>query len=270
MTDDWRGILHPARLPTFHRLPAPAPVADLVRWFWVPEWDLESGQVSRQEVLPFPAGNLVVQDRHCALFGPTTRRSVRELRGRGWAVGALLRPAGLAALTDDPGALRDGERDGPAGLAAAVTSAWEGSAHPREAAVAAFADRLAATLDPPGDDALLANRMADLIDSDPTVLRVDDLAARLGRSERSVQRLAARHVGLPPLAMIRRRRLQEAAARLRTDPAVSLAELAAALGYSDQAHLTADFRTVLGLTPGRYRDDGRADPPTRGPDAPST
>jgi hypothetical protein len=27
---------------------------------------------------------------------------------------------------------------------------------------------------------------------------------------------------------------------------------------------------VLGLTPGRYRDGGRADPPAHGPDSPGT
>lgn len=53
--------------------------------------------------------------------------------------------------------------------------------------------------------------------------------------------------------MIRRYRLQEAAQRLRDDPAVTIAQVAADLGYADHAHLTTDFRTVLGLTPNRYR-----------------
>ncbi len=53
--------------------------------------------------------------------------------------------------------------------------------------------------------------------------------------------------------MIRRRRLQEAAERVREDPAVPLAVLATELGYADQAHLTRDFRAVLDFTPGSYR-----------------
>ena len=55
--------------------------------------------------------------------------------------------------------------------------------------------------------------------------------------------------------MIRRRRLQEAAQRLREQPDTELAALAAELGYADQAHLAGDFRTVLGLTPSGYRAD---------------
>ena len=43
---------------------------------------------------------------------------------------------------------------------------------------------------------------------------------------------------------------------------VSLADMAAELGYSDQAHFTHDFRTVTGMTPGAYLRDqpGRTAP----------
>ncbi|MGB4136954.1 MAG: AraC family transcriptional regulator, partial [Microbacterium sp.] len=35
MVDPTRGVLYPARLPEFHRVPAPAP--ELAVWFWIPE-----------------------------------------------------------------------------------------------------------------------------------------------------------------------------------------------------------------------------------------
>ena len=47
------------------------------------------------------------------------------------------------------------------------------------------------------------------------------------------------------------RRLHEAAERLRTDDR-SMSELAALLGYADQAHFTRDFSRVTGTTPGRF------------------
>jgi AraC-like DNA-binding protein len=37
------------------------------------------------------------------------------------------------------------------------------------------------------------------------------------------------------------------------DPRATLATVAVDLGYSDQAHLANEFRSVLGLTPGAYR-----------------
>jgi AraC-like DNA-binding protein len=56
--------------------------------------------------------------------------------------------------------------------------------------------------------------------------------------------------------MIRRYRLQEAAQRLREDPSLTISQVAAELGYADHAHLSADFRNVLGFTPSSYRPRG--------------
>jgi hypothetical protein len=69
-----------------------------VRWIWIPEWSLPPGRELRQEILPFPACNLVVEPDGITLVGPPTRRSERVLSGSGWAVGALLRPAAAPAM----------------------------------------------------------------------------------------------------------------------------------------------------------------------------
>jgi AraC-like DNA-binding protein len=138
---------------------------------------------------------------------------------------------------------------------AAAMAAPDAPQERRAAAVDAFADWVVDHLASPDDEGRLANAVARLVDEDPDVLRVADVATRLGVSVRTVQRLASRYIGVPPSAMIRRRRLQEAAQRLREQPGTELAALAAELGYADQAHLANDFRTVLGLTPSRYRTD---------------
>ncbi len=253
-----RGVLYPARLPSFHRLPAPPRVAALVRWFWIPEWDIADGQVSRQELIAFPACNLVVESTAVGVAGPTTRRSFRDLTGRGWAVGALLRPAATGHLVADPAGLRDryAPVDEPtlhAAVSAAMTGEVEGDVR-RARATAAFADWLAETVPQPGAKGQLANAVAELIEGDPTIRQVDDAADRLHISVRTLQRIARRHIGVTPAAMIRRRRLQEAAEQLRGDPGMSIAAVAADLRYSDHAHLVRDFRAVLGFTPSAYRD----------------
>src|SRR5689334_25347207 len=102
-----RGVLYPARLPTFERIPPPRPVEQFVRWFWIPEWQIQPGRSSRQHLIAFPACNLVVEPDAVGLAGPTTRSSYRDLTGTGWAVGALLRPAAVPYLVADPAALRD-------------------------------------------------------------------------------------------------------------------------------------------------------------------
>lgn len=254
---DRRGVLYPARLPTLVRLPPPEAVSSFVCWFWIPEWCIAAGRVSRQHLIAFPACNLVVEPDAVGLSGPATRRSYRDLTGTGWAVGALLRPAAVPSFTGTPADLQDTYQTVELpDLQARVADAMNGPADPPERhrlAVNAFADWLTASVPPPCPEAQLANAMAELIDSDPGVLRVEDVAGRLHVSTRTVQRLARRYVGLPPLTMIRRRRLQEAAQQLRIDPRTSLAQLAAHLGYADQAHLSTDFRAVLGFTPSAYR-----------------
>lgn len=250
--DQRRGVLYPERLPDFRRVPAPERVRDLVSWFWIPQWELPDGVVSRQELVAYPALNLVVQPEAVTLSGATTRASSRELRGRGWAVGALLRPEAVAALIEDPAAIRDAEHEFPAPeLHGPVAEAMADA--DIAAAVAAFADWLSARVGEVSASARLAGAMADLLMTDRTVLRAEDAAVRLAVSMRTLQRLAHRHVGIPPLAMIRRRRLQEAAQRLRDDPQTELAMLAAELGYADHAHLAGDFRAVLGISPSTYR-----------------
>lgn len=258
-----RGILHPARLPTFTRVPAPAEAAHLVRWFWIPEWDVDAGRVSRQHVVGHPGCNLVVDSREggfAGFAGPTTRASHQDLRGRGWAVGALLQPAAVPAFTADPAADRDDYRrlDEPAlvrDVTAAVTSTTPDRRERAAGVLARFVLERVGTVE---EDALAANAFVALVEADPSLVRVEDVAARLARSPRTLQRLARRYVGLPPAAVVRRRRLQEAAERVRSDPGADLAGIAADLGYADHGHLTREFRRVLGTAPSEYRRDARS------------
>jgi len=257
-TIDPRGVLYPARLPTFHREPSPEELGGLVRWFWIPRWRLAAGRTSRQELLPFPASNLVVAWDGVTLSGPSSRASHRDLRGTGWAVGMLLRPAALPSLGVEPESIRDAEVvfDAP-GLLQTVSTAMADpdEATGRRLAVAACARWCTRHLRTPEGDGVLANAMEELVAADRTIVRVEQLAEALGVTTRAVQRLAKRYIGLTPLAVIRRYRLQEAAQRLRDEPDVTISQVAAELGYADHAHLSGDFRTVLGFTANDYRRD---------------
>ena len=256
MVGSFKGILYPARLPTFHRVPAPESVTNLVQWFWIPEWDIEPGHTSRQHLIAFPTSNLVVQRDLVEFAGPTTRRSHRDLTGRGWAVGALLRPALVPRFTADPGSLQNTQLPLPlADLHASVSEAMSGTdpGERRQRAVEAFTGWLVAQGPEVSEEGLLANAMMDIIGTCTDVTRIEDVARRLFVSPRTLQRVARKYIGLSPSAIIRRRRLQEAADRSRTDPATDLAAIAAELGYTDHAHLTNDFQKTLGFTPSTYR-----------------
>jgi AraC-like DNA-binding protein len=123
----------------------------------------------------------------------------------------------------------------------------------RQHAVEAFAGWLVAQRPEVSEEGILANAMMDIIGTCSDVLRIEDVAARLFVSPRTLQRVAGKYIGLSPSALIRRRRLQEAADRSRTDQAADLAGIAAEFGYTDHAHLTNDFQKTLGFTPSTYR-----------------
>lgn len=102
---------------------------------------------------------------------------------------------------------------------------------------------------------VLAEDVSDLvalIAADAAVRRVSDLVRVSGRSERTLDRLFARYVGVSPAWVIRRYRLQAAAARLTARPPADVRAVAWELGYADQAHFIRDFRATIGVTPGAY------------------
>ena len=99
--------------------------------------------------------------------------------------------------------------------------------------------------------------VAATAERDRSVCRVEQLAAAAGTSVRTLQRLFDQHVGVSPSFVIRRWRIIEAAEAARTalDGGADWrgwASVAAELGYSDQSHLTRDFRRHLGTSPSAY------------------
>lgn len=251
-----KGHLTPGRpRTTLTRIPAPQKLAHLVRQFWIPQWDLQPGESVEQCVLGYPASNVVVEPEGIGLYGPTTRASTKVLRGRGWGVGALLRPAGVLLFTNDPAALLDGQKPiDNQDLHESVTAAMEAGQVQQASDLLArhIGSRAASMTSATLREGLIANQLVDLLDEDVDIHSVADLAIRLHLSQRSIQRLAARYVGMSPVLLLRRRRLQDAAERIRACPEIDLRELALELGFADQAHLTREFRTVLGCTPRRY------------------
>lgn len=235
---------------------------DLVERYWIPVWLL--AEPSTQSTLQHPVCLIVVSNTYARLYGVARGRSSVTLEGDGWAVGTMLTPAaGRLVLGASVAAITDGHID----LAEVdaidadllVAEIRQAMAHdPRDPAAHAVAieaveQRLAAYL--PVDDAgLLINDVVAWLRDHSEVTRVDELAAHVGLSERSLQRLVEQRVGLSPKWLIQRRRLHDAVLALKAGES-SLADMAADLGYADQAHFTHDFRTVTGMTPGEYLAD---------------
>ncbi|GAA2481982.1 helix-turn-helix domain-containing protein [Terrabacter carboxydivorans] len=234
---------------------------DVARRFWIPVWDVPEGRDSVQRVLQYPVCLIVVSDSYARFYGVVSGLSHTQLTGRGWAVGVMLQPAAGHLVTREPvRAMTDRFVDltavptlDGAGIARALRSVM--GAAPTDPDAQAMARELVEdalrSLLPVDEEGLLVNAIVEDVESSPELLRVDELCSRFDISERTLQRLLHKRIGLGPKWLIRRRRLQEAADRLR-DSDAELAGIAMDLGYADQAHFTRDFRLATGMTPGEF------------------
>lgn len=277
--EDTRGILSPGRMMRhveFARYPAPAELAGLVDWFWSVAWRLPMGFAHRQDVVPQPGVNVSVgcapppgadpppgpYPVRCTVNGVSTGMSTRVLRGEGWNLAAKTTTGGFGAWVDDVSVLND--------AALPVDDVLDLSAIGLDGSV------LAHSVDPQTMDdgaALLASTLARLLESRPaarielarevaavsaraerdrSIRRVDELARLTGVTRRTLQRMFATCAGVSPTWVIRRYRLLDAAEHVRDGDPVDWAALASDLGYSDQAHLTRDFTTTIGVSPAAY------------------
>lgn len=99
------------------------------------------------------------------------------------------------------------------------------------------------------------------VDDALAVLREEKSVAKtaqvLGVSARSLQRLLVTHTQQPPSFWLRLGRVRHCAQTLVNARHLSLAQLAYDMGYTDQAHMTHEFKHWFGMTPQQFY--GRAD-----------
>ncbi|QJU54897.1 helix-turn-helix domain-containing protein [Herbiconiux sp. KACC 21604] len=245
-----KGHLNPGDAGVaFDRFELGPGLGELVRHVWVVHWNLPAGETRPQRVLSYPAFNVVVQREGAVLAGPDPRVSVTELRGSGWGVGVLFRPAaGPLLATRPPRELVGKIEPFPDAPTARITTLLErgGSRHDLVAALRHWLGPLAASVDESG---MLVNRVARAAERDRDVVRASDLADRAGVGLRTLERLTREFIGVTPKWLIECRRLQEAATRLHAHPSTALSPLAAELGYADYAHFARRYTAIVGESP---------------------
>lgn len=236
------------------------PSADLEPWvdrYWTVTWDLQSGEQYEQEVLPHPAVQLAFE-AHCAtVHGIGTRRFVARLEGAGRALGVKFLPGAFTAFSARPMAdLVD--RVLPLAEVFGDPAPAFGEQVAAEADIALAIERiegLLRSLAPQRDaSAELVARLVAFVRRERSITRSRALARHAGLSQRSLQRLFERYLGLGPKWIICRARVHEAADRVAAGQAVDWAALAVELGYHDQAHLIHEFKAQVGFTPAVYAE----------------
>jgi AraC-like DNA-binding protein len=261
------GVLRPGETEQLANLRRDHPVAEdlqpYVERYWSVRWDLTGQPPFRSEVLTHPCVNLSVESGTHPRFGSAmpaalmhgvvTRRFTVDLVGAGRVTAVKFRPGGFRAFRGWLPARNSITRMRPLPGIDPVSLVANVLAEDDDAERAAVLDSCLVPLAPEPEPAyvelleLLARMMHD-----PSLVRVDDVAAGAGISVRTVQRLFARYVGVGPKAVLARYRLQDAVAAIDAGEVDDLADLAASLGWFDQAHFAREFRSVAGTTPSAY------------------
>src|SRR3546814_15568 len=257
---------------SFSRPPAAAlrPFVDLL---WAADGREPSSPTTREVVLPTGALHFVVrlEDRPLRVFrtredaagftvgaavigGARAAPYLKDNSNPCASVGALLRPGAAGLILGAPAGVFTGAHW-------ALEDVWG------RAAVERLRQRLAELSSPARRlallEAALQARLLSIRRIDPRIalalagLRsnapVSVVAERCDLSQRHFTRSFREAVGLAPKAWCRVHRFGRALERLAADPALFLADVAAAEGYADQAHFTREFRALAGLSPGAYR-----------------
>jgi len=241
------------------RAPQPT-LAHLIDRFWMVRWDLRNREPFRQEILPHPSINLVIEPDGARVWGVPTRRDARVLHGQGWALGTKFQPGAFTAITGlEAHAITNSSLPVTALLHQDLDPAL--FADPNDAlelAVAEIETRLApgADIDDPNLE-LVAAVIATMRDLAPDA-RAKEIAAKHYIAPRTLQRLFRRYVGVSPKWVLKRLRIHDAAQRLATGHEVPWTTLALDLGYYDHAHFIRDFRLIVGRSPAAYATEARA------------
>ena len=252
------GILRSRSAGRSFTLTRVAPSEDLAPWIerhWIVRWDLEGRAPHPQETLPHPCVNLVIERGRSGVFGVGTRRFEVLLEGRGQVVGAKFKPGAfqpffrrsVSELTDRMLALDEVFGGGGDALEESVLADED------DARQVAAIESFLRTRTPAPDEAV--NEVLQVVEialGDREITTVEQLTARAGLSERTLQRMFRKYVGVSPKWVIRRFRLHEAVARAEEGVMVDWASLAHDLGYFDQPHFIHDFKAQVGRSPAEH------------------
>jgi AraC-like DNA-binding protein len=259
--DEPRGhpeaILRPSEAEqtlTVDRVPASAPLADLVDYHWYVGW--RAPEPHRQQVVPQPRIHLAAEDGRLLVHGISREPFFRTLTGTGHTIGAAFHPGGFRPFLGR----------GVGGISGAVVPAGDllgvddrpvasyvlGDVTVPEM-VSALEEYLL-LLDPRPDPVVAEVRaLVDAAEHDRGITRAEQLADRASTSLRSLQRLFTDYVGIGPKWVISRFRILDAAAAAHSGEPVDWSTLATDLGFTDQAHLTRAFTSVVGTPPATYQ-----------------
>ncbi len=98
------------------------------------------------------------------------------------------------------------------------------------------------------------NYAADIIREMNNIVRIEELPGKVYISRRQLEREFMQKIGVTPKQYLRIARLNAINRYLQANTNQSLGALSYETGFSDQAHLTREFKSLVGVPPAKFRD----------------
>ncbi len=259
-----KGILDPVHAATRFELGRYLPSSELapfVEHHWTIHWDLRGQPPYISEVLPHSSINFAFTVERGWITGITTGMYSYEVKDTGSIIGTMFKPGGFYPFwKKNIATITDQEID----TVTVFPEADEGFRYrlfdmENDEAMVARVEELLLSKKPRIDQNLtLITSILETVNTDKDLRSVEMVTERFSVSERTVQYLFKKYVGVGLKWVLMRYRLLEAvelAAQLE-DPNWAL--VAADLGYSHQSHFVNDFKKLVGKAPEQYAQSIRA------------
>ncbi len=101
-------------------------------------------------------------------------------------------------------------------------------------------------------DSFFSAHAVSIVNQYNGMLEINKLSSLLSVNQRKLERIFRQYIGISPAEYSRTIRVAHARARLK-DNAYELSDIGLDLGFYDQAHFSRQFKSVVGIAPGKYR-----------------
>lgn len=250
------GILQPASERTaalrMERFSPPSSLLPFLDHLWVAEWCVPPGSSLPLDIVAMPCVNLVLTREAAMVAGVKTERQCHVLSGWGRVAGLRFKPGGFHPFFAQPVAsIRNLEIPSET-LHPSLDTAWV------QSFVSSDRFDTAATTVFDAITRLPTHRApkTDLVEQilrrcwEQPELPIASISDAFAMSPRTLEALFHDAVGVSLIWI--RRQIRAISAMRAGDGENRWAEVAQRLGYSDQAHMTNQFRQVVGVSPGTF------------------
>lgn len=234
----------------------PSPdLAPFVEGYWVVRWDIAEGDAFDTEILPAPSVNIAITSEAAEITGIVTGKFTYRLHGNGAVLGIKFKPGGFYPFYKKP-VDRLTNQTLPLATLFTVTRVRKVSAElaGTDQQMVDAAEKLLRAKRPEEDvnvDAI--NEIISQIQQDKSLRTVQAVCEKYELSERTLQHVFQRYVGMGLKWIIVRYRLQDIANAIDHGE-TNWAKLAQDYGFADQSHFIRDFKKIVGETPAQYAE----------------